>query len=229
MSKKLMLLAAGALTVVAFAALPAVASAGEWKQDCPGGTATCTFTTSGGHAELRATEEPTITCTSSSGSGSVSSGGTTGTFGITFKGCTATLIFTFECHTSGAASGEIKVASSVSHNIYLKDDKTDPGILVTPATTSIVCGSFSQITVTGNGLVGDVTQACNSESSTLNINFEASPENAKTQRYEQNTKTGTLYDLHMVTAGSATTHTATMVASGTATFTGGGKGKITCL
>lgn len=229
MSKKLMLLAAGALTALAFAALPAVASAGEWKLDCPGGAVTCSFTTAGEHAELRAAEEPTITCKSSSGNGTVSEGGTTGTFGITFKECTATLVFTFECHTSGASSGEIKVASSVSHNIYLKDDKTDPGILVTPATTTIICGSFSNITVTGNGLIGDVTQACNSESSTLNINFEASPENASTQRYEQNTKTGTLFDLHAVTAGSATTHTAVEVAKGTATFVGGGKGKVTCL
>jgi hypothetical protein len=229
MSKKLMLLAAGALTALAFAALPAVASAGEWKLDCPGGTETCSFNTTGEHAELRAEEEPTITCTANTGSGTVSKGGTTGTFGITFTGCKATLIFTFECHTSGAASGEIKVASSISHNVYLKDDKTDPGILVTPATTTIICGSFSNITVTGNGLIGDVTQACNSESSTLNINFEASTSNTKTQRYEQNTLTGTLFDLHSVTAGSATTHTSVMVAKGTATFVGGGKGKVTCL
>jgi hypothetical protein len=229
MRKKLMLLAVGVVSVVALAALPAAASAGEWKLHCPGGSATCTFTATGGHAELRAAEEPTITCTSSSGSGSISNGGTTGTIGITYKGCTATLVFTFECHTSGAASGEIKVASSVSHHVYLKHDKTDPGLLITPAITTVICGSFSGLQITGNGVIGDVTQACNSEASTLNINFEASPADMKTQRYEQNTLTGTLFDLHVTTHGAAESHTAALKTNLTAIFTGGGKGKITCL
>src|SRR5215475_4243669 len=116
MSKKLMLLAAGALAALAFAALPAVATAGEWTMDCPGGKAACEIETKGGAAELRASEEPTIKCTASTGEGSIAEGGKTGTFGLTFTGCTATLVFTFECHTSGAASGVIKVAQSTSHN-----------------------------------------------------------------------------------------------------------------
>jgi hypothetical protein len=229
MSKKLMLLATAALSALACGILPASASAGAWQLDCPGGTATCSYTESGGHVEFRAAEEPTITCTSTTGSGTVSSGGTTGTTAFTFKGCTATLVFTFECHTAGAASGEIKFDSSVWHNVYLKDDKTDPGTLLTWSTIVITCGSFSSLTMTGNGVIGDVPQSCSGEYSIFNVNFEASPSNPKTQRYEQNTLTGTLFDMHVVTAGSSTTHTA-VVEMGTAfTFAGGGKGKITCL
>ena len=47
MSKKLMLLAAGALTALAFAALPVVASAGEFSADCETG-ANCAATIAGG-------------------------------------------------------------------------------------------------------------------------------------------------------------------------------------
>jgi hypothetical protein len=166
MKHKMTLLALAAFSAALFA-LPSVASAGEWTMDCPGGKATCSFTTSGGHAELRAVNEPTITCTSSTGSGSVSTGGTTGTFGITFKGCTATLFFTASCNSAGAASGEIKVATSTSHNVYLEPEKTTPGILVTPSTTEITCAGFSNITVTGNGLLGDLTASCNQESETI--------------------------------------------------------------
>jgi len=231
MSKKLMLLAAGALTALAFAALPAVASAGEWVMDCPGGAKTCNFTTSGGHAELRAEGEPTITCTSSTGSGSVSEGGKTGTFGLTFKGCTATLFFTVSCNSAGAASGEIKVASSVSHNVYLEPNKTTPGLLVTPATTEIICAGFSNITVTGNGLIGHLRELtpgvsnCSKESETWNVDFKADPANSKTQDWEQVTTEGTFYDLHAVT--SSTVRTAVMVASGQIKFVG--KSKVTCV
>lgn len=229
MRKSLMLLTASALTVVTLAAIPAAASAGEWKLDCPSGAATCNYTVSGGHAQLRIAEEATITCTSSAGFGSVSSGGTTGTMGLTLKGCTATLVFTFECHTSGAVSGEINMGSSAWHNIYLTDDKIEPGTLVTPVSTTISCGGFSGIVLTGNGVIGRVPQVCNSESSILNINFEANSLNPGTQRYEQITATGTVFDLHAVTHGSSTPHTAVLETSMAVAFTGGGKGKITCV
>jgi hypothetical protein len=227
MSKKLMLLAAWAATLVTVAVFPAIANAGEWKQDCPGATETCAFSMAGGHAEIRVEEEPLITCISSTGSGSVSKGSTTGIFALTFKGCSMTLVFNIDCHTSGSASGEIKIAASVSHNIYLKDDKTDPGRLYTVASTTIIC--FSEYAVTGAGMIGDITQGCGAESSTSNLIFEANPANSSAQRYEQNTLTGSLFDLHAVTPGSPTTHTFVLITPMTQTFVGGGKGKITCV
>lgn len=225
MKHKMMLLALAAFSAALFA-LPSVASAGEWTMDCPSGKATCSFSTSGGHAELRAVNEPTITCTSSTGSGSVSSGGKTGTFAMTFKGCTATLFFTVSCKTTGAESGEIKVASSVSHNVYLEPEKTTPGLLVTPAPTEIVCGGFSNITVTGNGLLGDLTAACNAEAETFTVDFAADSKNPETQDWEEvTTNPETLYDLHATTAGGEP-RTAVMVASGQLKFSG--KAKVTC-
>ncbi len=225
MKHKMTLLALAVFSAALFA-LPSVASAGEWTMDCPGGKATCTFTTSGGHAELRAENEPTITCTSSTGSGSVSTGGKTGTFGMTFKGCTATFFFTVSCNSVGAASGEIKVATSTSHNVYLEPEKTTPGLLVTPAATEIVCAGFSNITVTGNGLLGDMTASCNQEAETFTVDFAADPENAKTQQWEEvTTNPETLYDLHAITSGGEP-RTAVMVASGQIKYVG--KAKVTC-
>jgi hypothetical protein len=229
MSKKLMLLAAGALTALAFAALPAVASAGEWKMDCPENKETCSFSSSGGHAELRALNEPTITCTANTGGGTIAKGGLTGTFEITFTGCKATLFFTFECHTSGATSGVIKVASSTSHNVYLEDNKTKPGILVTPATTTIICGSFSSIEVTGS-VIGEVTGTCNQKANSFPVDFAADPKNANTQKWETITNTGpTTYDLNAATESDHVHHTAVQVATGTIKFAGAGEGQITCL
>jgi hypothetical protein len=227
MSKKLMLLAMGAFTALAFAALPSMASAGDWKLDCPNGATTCNYSVAGGHAEIRIDEEPTITCTTSTGSGTVSSGGTTGTIGLALNNCVATSVFTFECHTSGSALGEVNIGNSVWHNIYLRDDKTDPGTLVTPTKINLICGGIIELELTGNGVVGNVPQACNSESSTLTVNFEASLTNNRTQRYEQNTQTGTLFDLHAVTPGFSTVHTAVLITSTSASFVG--KDKITCI
>jgi hypothetical protein len=230
--KKLMLLALVVASAAMFA-IPSVAAAGEWTMDCPGGAEKCEFTTKGEAAELRAESEPTIKCTASTGTGSVTSA-TTGTFGITFTGCTANLGFLHpECHTTGSSSGVIAVATSTSHNVYLEPNKSTPGLLVTPATTELICAGFSNITVTGNGLIGHIRELktgesnCGKESSTWTVDFKADSANANTQDWEQVTTTGTFYDLHMVTAGSATTHTSTMVASGTITFPSG-KAKITC-
>jgi hypothetical protein len=236
MSKKTMLLALAVVSAAMFA-LPAVASAGEWKMDCPGGKATCAFTTSGGHAELRAVEEPTITCTGNTGEGTVSEGGTTGTFALTFTGCKA--VGFVPCNTSGAGSGVIKVASSVSHNVYLEDNKTKLGILVTPATTTIICSGLSSIDVTGS-VIGELQKngtekvepaACNEEKEKFDVNFTNLAGNEKTQQWELITKTDTIkgpfYDLSASTEPSGTAKTATEIAKGTIAITGG-KAKTTC-
>jgi hypothetical protein len=223
MSKKIVFLALAAVSASMFA-LPAAASAGEWKIDCPGGKATCTFTTSGGHAELRAVEEPTITCTSHTGSGTATNEGTTATVEGTFKGCKA--VGFVPCNTSGAASGEIKVASSVAHAVYLEDNKTKLGVLATPATTTVICSGLSSIDVTGS-VIGELTQGCNVESETFNGTATSAAGNEKTQKWEQVTKTGATFDLTAATEPSGTAKTAVGVGSGTLTFVGG-KAKTTC-
>jgi hypothetical protein len=222
MSKKIMLLALAAVSAAIFA-LPTAASAGEWKIDCPNKEATCRFTMSGGHAELRAVEEPTITCTASTGSGTATNEGTTATAAGTFTGCKA--LGFFSCNTSGSASGVIKIASTVTHNIYLEDNKTKLGILGTPAGTTIICSGISSIQVTGSA-IGEVTQGCNTESQTFNAIASASEGNEKTQKWEQITKTGATIDSSVTTEGGAA-KTVAGVGSGTLTFTTG-KAKITC-
>jgi hypothetical protein len=224
MNRKTIMLLALAVVSAAMFALPAVASAGEWKMDCPGGKATCEFTTSGGHAELRAVEEPTITCTANTGSGSATNEGTTGTLAITFTGCKA--LGFFSCNTSGAASGTINLASSVSHNIYLEDNKTKLGLLLTPATTTIICSGISSLNVSGS-VIGELTQGCNVESQEFNVAFAAAAGNEKTQRWEQITKTGSNFDLTATTDKTGgNNELAAQVASGTIKFTG--KAKTTC-
>jgi hypothetical protein len=223
MSKKTMLLALAAASAALFS-LPVVASAGEWKIDCPNKEPTCAFTTSGLHAELRTLDEPTITCAANTGSGTATNEGTTGTLEVTFTGCKA--LGFFSCNTFGAASGTIKLASSVSHNIYLEDSKTKLGTLVTPATTTLICPGISSLNVSGT-VIGELTQGCNVESQTFNVTFAAAASDEKTQKWEQITRTGeTKYDLTAPTEGGPA-RTSAQIASGTITFSTG-KAKTTC-
>jgi hypothetical protein len=222
MSQKIMLLALAGVSAVLFA-LPTGASAGEWKMDCPNGAPTCEFTTSGKHAELRGVEEPTITCTEHEGKGTATNEGTTGTFQITFKGCKA--LGFFNCNTNSAATGVIRVLSSAYHNIYLEDNKTTLGVLVTPATTTIICSGFS-LNVSGS-IIGELWQGCSVESSEFNVSFFDAIGNEKTQEWEQVTKTGSNYDLTVTTEGG-TAKTGIGVGFGTAHFLTG-KAKTTCV
>lgn len=226
MKNKMMLLALGLLALV-FAAMPAVASAGAWEIDSK--SLPLTFKTAGEHSELRATNEPTITCTSNHGSGEYTSK-TTGNFELTFTGCTGNLgLLHPECHTSGQASGVITTAKSEFHNIYLTDGKTTPGILVTPPTSgvfaTIICAGFSNIEVKGNGVVGDLeSPKCGASSTTGTLNFTAT---GAVQTYKQNTATGTLYNLTSTTEGGGSAVEAAEVAKGTATY--GESVTVTCV
>ena len=170
-----MLLAAGALSVIAFTALPSVASAGE-------PIATC-FSTAGGVTTVKAECKGTITgtgnailqddsgktegevkCTGTTGTATLTNGKSTGTGSFTFTGCKA---FTFfNCTTPGAKnSGEIIINNLVSHLIYLHPiaggATTDVGILITNVSTTFQCAGFVNKTVTGN-VIGRVTNPeCN--------------------------------------------------------------------
>jgi hypothetical protein len=211
MSKKILLLA---LAVAAMFALPAAASAQEAHVD-----GVTNFTGHGPKGSLVASGEPTIECTATAVTGSFDSGSTTtGKINITFTGCEAEfLFFRVGCNTSGAASKTI-ITSGAFHIITVNNK---PGVLVTPAKTTIICAGFSNTIVQGN-LIGTITSpACEAESTSLGISFNSN--NTSTQ--EHMTYTGVKYDLTAQTEGEGAV---TAGLTGTATLTSATKGKLTC-
>lgn len=222
MSRRLKLLVL-AITGAALFVVPTGAAAGEWKIDCPDGKATCKFTTTGGHSEWHVAESPNMTCTSTTGAGVVNEGGSTETIEFTFKGCSGLF---GSCNSTGAASGEVRFGASVFHNIYLNDSKGAPlGMLFTFPTITLNCFGLP-FDLTGS-VIAELTQGCNVESGAFNVGFTDSPENAKTQKWEQITKTGPIFDLHGHLEGSAATKTVPLIALSTMNFAG--KAKTTCV
>jgi hypothetical protein len=223
MSKKMMLLAT-ALTALAFAALPAVASAGTPETHCPGGSPTCNISiASSTSSELsRTANSQGIACSSFSGSGVM--GTTGGSMALTFHGCKETL-FKSSCGTSAAGTGTIIFTSLPYDNIYTTDNKTSPGMLVTPAAGSSHFTSFKCLdgthTVSGNGLIGSLSApACGGSSASLTLSFTQASKGHQT--HKQITGTGTVFDLEE--SGS----TAAQSGTGTVQATGGGEFTITC-
>ena len=221
MKNKFMLLALSVFAL-AFAALPAMASAGEPQVDSKllNEGKSLSFTSKGGHSELRASNEPKITCTANSGSGKYNTK-TTGEITLTFTGCIAPEFFNAECHSTGQVAGTIKTGTSVFHNIYLTDNKTTPGVLVTPPTggifATITCATFFTTNVEGNGVIGHLeSPKCAGSSTTATLNFTAT---SSTQNFRQITATGTIYSLTSRTnGGSIPGPAAAMSAEGTVTF-----------
>lgn len=205
MSKKLMMLAAGALTVLAFAALPSMASAGVWEcDDVTTGGACETFTGTNTTTTTLSQDgsSTTVTCTSNEVHGAYTST-TTGTLQILFHGCTSGL----ECHSPGQPNGTITTEVLTVHNVLL--EAGTPGVLLTPGSNgrfaTFTCAGFITVHVEGNGLLGDLTRECNEvvgagESS--NLDFETVA--AGTQKWTQVTTTGTHYDLSALTTPSTT-------------------------
>jgi hypothetical protein len=223
MTKKMMLLALAAVSAAMFA-LPAVASAGSPIVEC--GTSACgKFTSHGGSSVLSTTGGVTVTCSTNTGSGNLTTT-TTGDIKFTFHGCTES-VFGSECHSTGQPEGTIVTTEFLFHTTYLTDDKKTPGVLVTPAANehfaSFTCfGGFSNHEVKGNGVMGRLTApGCGGTSATksLTLSFEATSHGQ--QKYKQVTATGTSYDLN----DNGTT--AAMSAEGTATLAS--NPTITCL
>jgi hypothetical protein len=194
--KKMILLALAAASVAMFA-LPAVASAGTWHIEPPGGVTTTTFTVSGGAGTLTSSGG-NVSCLSTGGSGHYENT-TTGTMTITFHGCTTEIFGSkVHCQTSGQPTGTITTTKLPIHNVIL--DVTaggvkDPGILVTPAAGSFAhfnC-SIASVTVEGNGLLGQLTKpACGASSNVATVEFT---DIAGAQEWKQVTTTGTSYGL----------------------------------
>jgi hypothetical protein len=204
MKNKMMMLALGALTALAFAALPAVASAGEPQIDPANGVFPLTFTMAGGLSEFRAEGQETFTCKKSKGTGKYTNA-TTGELERTLEECTASGT---PCTSTGAASGVITTGTSVFHNIYVEPNKTTPAILITPPTggtfASFKCAfGLVSFTITGNGLIGDLekpTCAAPGPTKTATLNFTAT---GASQTWKQITTAGTVFDLKADVNGAA--------------------------
>jgi hypothetical protein len=192
MIKKIMLLALAAASFALFA-LPALASAQEIHLDTA-----ATFTGTGGAGSLVAEGEPTITCESTEvNNGTISTGGTTGTMNLDFKGChTSVFGLTAKCHTTGSAADNTVASGGTFHLIKLANGS--PAVLVTANTTVVVCAGISNTHVEGS-IIGTITSpACEASSSTMTLNFTRT---GFTQDHEL--YTGASYGLTATTIGGS--------------------------
>jgi hypothetical protein len=222
---KLMLLAAGALTALAFAALPAAASATEYIAHCEVG-ASCSGTVTGGLSELENNTGEKIHCTAVEGTATATSGTSTGTVELSFTGCRETVtFFRFSCSNT-ATAGKITTNTMPSHLINLEHGATTPGIKLTEVNVTFTCAGFSKKTVTGK-VIGHLHDPnCGTFQSTHSIGFETS--GPGTQKYTQTETTGTTTDLVSNTdEPGAFYHTSGQRGTGTIHWTNN-KVKITC-
>ena len=193
MSKKLMLLAAGALAVLAFSALPSVASAGTYLSTCEG-AAKCEGTIAGvGNAELEDDGGTKIICTATGGTASFTSGTSTGSAQFKFTGCAESALGT-SCKSSGAAAGEILTPVVTTDNVYLEPEEKTPGVLITNNSVTLICaGGLVKKTVTGN-LLGELESSCTTPLAKTTVKFEFGATTGS-QQWTTVTTTGTVFDL----------------------------------
>lgn len=222
MGKKMLLLAT-ARTALAFAALPAAASAGTPETHCPGGAASCNIEFTGGMAELTETNvnNTKVICSSSTGSGVMGTSG--GTITLTFHGCTEVLLH-FKCSSAGQAEGTVKLTTLPYDNIYTTDNKSSPGFLITPTLGTSHYGSsgcWKGGSLSGNGLIVSLTGVgCGESRFSLTL---ASAQSSKGHPvHKQVTGTGVIYDL---TSGGNTSSFDALVGF---KATGGGSISLTC-
>ena len=166
MSKKMMLLALAVASVAMFA-LPAASSAEEIHL-----TGVSSFTGDATAGSLTAEGEPTITCETGDVSGTVQTGGTTGSITLDFTGCHTTVFgFTAKCHTSGSPADNTIRTTGTAHFITTSDG---PASLTTTDTVNIVCAGISNTIVHG-AVIGTITSpACGVASTTMTINYAGS-------------------------------------------------------
>jgi hypothetical protein len=148
MSKKLMLLAAGALSGLAFMAIPGIASGKEFVGTCGSG-ATCTGNIVGGFTEVEDDGGTKVGCASVTGTVTQTHNSSTGVANIKFHGCTG---FGFACSSPGQPAGTIATGSLTYHLIRLEPNpSTVPiGMLFTQINTTFGCaGGLFVRTFTG--------------------------------------------------------------------------------
>jgi hypothetical protein len=224
MSKKIMVLAL-AVVSAAFFALPAMASAQEihWEPAEK-------FSISGPGGELRAENEPPITCTATTGEGSFNAGSTTtGNSSLIFTGChTSVFGFTASCKTTGAGETAGRIVSSGGFHLITWSESTGtvdpvkPAVLLTPVTTTIVCAGISTITTHGNVIGTIISPACGGTSKELKLSFTATGTTQTHNKY-----TGVVTDL-VATTGEEPPPGKTAALVGTATNKQEKESKLNC-
>lgn len=220
MSKKLMLLAAGALTALAFAALPAVASAGEFPIHCASPVnGNCNSNVTGGTAELNNTNNEGVHCTSVSGTASTVNNGSTGTAQLTFHGCTA---FGFSCNSTGQPSNTIKTNVMNSRLVYIDPGETTPGVTLSGINVTFSCaGGLVRKTVTGSiiGHFEDESKKCGQTVASMAVQFEKTINGH--QKWNQVTTSGPIDDLISNNDAGGAYVTSSQTGTGTLTSTTG--------
>jgi hypothetical protein len=224
MSKKMMLLVLGVVSAAILAPLPAMASAQEIHFE-PAEE----FKTTGQGGEFGAEGEPAMTCTNTEGTGKFDAGSTTtGTYTNAYTGChMAVFGFTASCKTTGAGEAAGKIVTGGAFHLVTWNttnskvvDPSKPAILLTSATTTLVCAGISSTTRHGE-VIGTITSPkCGESSRELRISFTA------TGNVQDHTwYTGKQYDL-TVTTSDGVAHTAALVE--TTTNTQASAGKLNC-
>jgi hypothetical protein len=234
MTKKTMLLAASALAALAFAALPAMASAAPTIHFS---TANPTFSGTFGKATLTAVGQEEIVCdgenhVNGQWTTKVEGGkntGTTGTIEITFTNCH---VGPLPCTTSGQASGTITTGTSEFHLVYIKGFSKTVGTLVTPPTggtfAAFACTVFASVKVTGNGIIGHVsTPKCGEKSASSTTSFTSSAKGVQT--YKEVEGSAVVYSLKSSLNGGGAVEASEDIPTATTTLGGGATGELTCL
>jgi hypothetical protein len=214
MSKNTMLLAL-AITSVALFALPAMASPQEihWEP-------AEAFTIASAGGELRASGEPTLTCTKIEGTGKFDTGSmTTGTMTLDYTGChMAVLGITASCKSEGAATAGTIASGGSFHLITISAGV--PGFLLTTSETTLVCAGLSAIMRSGSLIGTIISPKCGESSKTLMLSFTATESTQTHLSY-----TGTKLDLATRTGSGGDITTAWI---GATTITQSNAGRLNC-
>ncbi|HVD39308.1 MAG TPA: hypothetical protein VNC15_10795 [Solirubrobacterales bacterium] len=211
MSKKIMLLALAVASVAMFA-VPAGASAQELHL-----TGVSSFSGTSGAGSLTAEGEPTITCESGEISGNVETGGTTGTITFDFFSCHTTVFgFTAKCRTSGSAADNTISTGGTFHFITTPlGTHTSAAIMVTPATTTVVCAGISNTIVHGDIIGTIIDNGSNSVTCTRAGKILVTQFVSSSNIQEHDVYTGVTHALTATTGESGTAKTAGLNATGT--------------
>lgn len=221
MKRKFTLLVTAAVAVVAFAAIPAMASAAptiDFSKPLP-----LSFSGSGGASVLRAEGLPEVKCSSVDVSGTWTTD-TTGEIKNTFTGCKVLSIFS--CTSTGQSTGTIVTGTLPFHLKYIAGFTKTTGVLITPPANGIFAqfscaGGLATAEVKGNGVIGHVSApACNESSTNATIGLTAS---GTTQTYTKVEGDTTVYGL--TNNGKPASEEATA----TTTLAEGATGQLTCL
>ena len=232
MNKKLMLIVVGALTALAFTALPGAASAKETKLDCE--KLPCEFTATGGVATFSTVDGDTVSCSSVTGSGGVATKeATTFTVSLKYHGCKETITgFNFACTTPGQSSGTIVGTTAIGHIVALEKAvaPSENGILLTDLKTTYTCaGGFARTTVTGN-IIGENEVKCGAAAGTIQKWNFAAPSHGNQAITTWTGKTFNLLSMtnHPETPTVGGTYETT-AKSGTTTLTWNQNVQVTCV